>query len=113
MNTSYFAKNAKHPNAVAICAKSPVWYTGRKYTRVAPTWSIFSEWKKSGDSALYTKRFNEEVLANLDPLKVYNELGADSILLCYETPDKFCHRHIVAGWLTSSLHHLGIVVTEL
>ena len=23
MNTSYFAKSAKHPNAVAICAKVP------------------------------------------------------------------------------------------
>lgn len=102
MNTSYFAKNAKHPNAVAICAKVPDWFTGRQYKKLAPSWDIFNEWKKTGDDVLYTKRFNLEILDKLDPVQVVKELGMNAVLLCYESSEKFCHRHIVAAWITIS-----------
>lgn len=52
--------------------------------------------------------YGEQLLA-LDPHQVVDELhtltaGADPILLCYETPSKFCHRRLVAQWLEQSLN---------
>ena len=38
------------------------------------------------------------VLSKLDPQKVYSDL-ANSILLCYEDNNEFCHRHIVSAWI--------------
>ena len=40
----------------------------------------------------------EQVLKDLDPLKVYRDLDY-TFLLCYEDNDEFCHRHIVAEWI--------------
>ena len=113
MNTSYFAKSAKNPNAVAICAQVPGWFTGKQYKKLAPTWDIFNEWKKTGSNEIYTKRYKWAILDQLNPQEVYDELGANAVLLCYEAPNKFCHRHLVAQWLTDSLRKHGIVVTEL
>ena len=45
-----------------------------------------------------------------DPKEVYKDLGKDAVILCYETSDKFCHRHIVAKWLSESL---GINIQEI
>lgn len=33
----------------------------------------------------------------------------DIVLLCYEKPGRFCHRHILAAWLTDTL---GLEVSE-
>ena len=113
MNTSYFAKNAKHPNAVAISLIVPEWFKGRQYRKLAPSWDIFNNWKKNGSDALYTKQYKWEILGTLDPLVVYEELGPNAVMLCYEGKGKFCHRHIVAEWLNEALRKQGIVVTEL
>lgn len=110
MNTSYFAKSSKHPNAVSIAGKAPEWYTGRQYKKLAPTFRIFIKYKNDGDEEYYTEHFYKEVLEKLDPQRVLEELGTHAILLCYETPDKFCHRKIVAKWL---LDKTGTIITEL
>ena len=57
------------------------------------------KYKDDGDEDFYTARYQEEVLSFLDPKKVVKDLGPESILLCWERPDRFCHRHIVAEWL--------------
>ena len=113
MFTSYFAKSAEASNTVAICAKVPDWYKGPHYRQVAPSYSIFAEYKKTGDSDLYTGRFYAEVLHKLNASEVYHDLwrlADDPILLCYEKPSEFCHRHLVANWLTEEL---GIIINEL
>lgn len=110
MHTSYYAKSAKHPNAVSIAGRCPAWYLGRQYKKLAPTLAIFKKYKEDGDEKYYTEHYYKEVLSKLDPKKVYETLGENSILLCYETPDKFCHRHLVAQWL---MDQLGITITEV
>jgi len=40
----------------------------------------------------------------LDAKKVYEELGEDSILLCWEKSGDFCHRRLVAEWLEKELN---------
>jgi uncharacterized protein (DUF488 family) len=49
------------------------------------------------------------ILAGLDPQVVFDELGADSILLCWEKFNECCHRRMVAEWLES---RLSIEITE-
>lgn len=108
--TSYFAKLNKLPPDVvpiSICGKAPAWYNGLQYKKLAPKYSFFSEWKKNGDNNYYIKHFNDEVLSTLSPQTVYNELlklsgGKDIALICYEKPADFCHRHLVAEWLTTN-----------
>lgn len=111
--TSYFAKLSKLPaniTPIAICGKSPEWYKGIQYKKLAPKWSFFSIWKETHDNEYYIKHFNEEVLNPLNANDVVNELyslagknqDADIVLICYEKPGDFCHRHLVADWLTSN-----------
>lgn len=102
MQTSYFAISHNIPNAVSIAAKSPEFFNGKEFLPLAPTWEIYSEYKKTKDRHIYTARFVEEILLPLDPHQLYEELQY-SILLCWEAPNKFCHRRIVAQWLEDSL----------
>jgi len=110
MYTSYFAISNTHPNAVSIAGRAPEWYHGREYKKLAPTLSIFKKYKADGDTLYYTEHYYKEVLQKLDPKKVFEELGPHAVLLCYETPGKFCHRHLVAKWLSDEL---GVEVLEL
>jgi len=110
MKTSYFAKSANNPNAVAIVAFPPKWFKGRVYSKLAPKPWFLKKYKEDSDQEFYIKHFYIEVLDRLDPKKTYEELGKEAILLCYEAPGKFCHRHLVAAWLKEKL---GIEVEEL
>jgi uncharacterized protein (DUF488 family) len=110
MLTSYFAKSANHPNAVSIAGKTPSWYHGREYKKLAPKYAFFKKYKEDGDQSYYIEHYYKEVLNKLDPEKVLKELGANALLLCYETPEKFCHRHLVAQWFKDTL---GIFIAEI
>lgn len=111
MNTSYFAKNAKNLNAISIAGKSPDWYTGREYKALAPKYEWWIKWKTEGLSEQwYIEQYYKTVLRHLNPQQVYNELGENAILLCWEGPDKFCHRHLIAKWFKATL---GIEVKEI
>lgn len=128
--TSYFGKLKSLPKSIipiSICAKTPEWYKGPQYKKLAPKYDFFMEWKKNQDNNYYVKCFNEQVLSNLEPFHVYknlydiaqdfvaslpeddtrkklHEIGTPYCvaLICYEKPEDFCHRHLVADWLTSS-----------
>jgi len=109
MNTSNYLKNGNHPNAVSIAGRAPDWYKGKQYKKLAPKYFFFKKFKdewdeKYGDEEYYIEQYNKEVLSKLDPMKVYEELGGDAVLLCWEKPGEFCHRHIVAKWLSKELH---------
>jgi uncharacterized protein (DUF488 family) len=56
----------------------------------------------------YTKRFNRQLDA-LHFSDVIKYLHDGDVLLCYEAPNQFCHRHLVAAWLRKH----GITVEEL
>ena len=111
MNTSYYAKNANHPNAVSIAGRAPDWYKGKEYKKLAPKYWFFQKYKEDGDDEFYFEAYHDEVLLELDPQEVYDELGGDdAVMLCWESSEKFCHRHIVANWLEDAL---GIKIGEL
>jgi uncharacterized protein YeaO (DUF488 family) len=105
--TSYFAKLKKLPTniiPIAICGKSPEWYKGLQYKVLAPRYWFFREWKKTHDNDFYIENFNKEILSLLDPHEIVKKLkqianSDDIALICYEKPEDFCHRHLVAEWL--------------
>lgn len=125
MYTGYFAKIKTYEKAglipIAICGGIPNWYKGLWYKKLAPKWSFFNEWKNGtehkGDNDYYIHHFNNEVLDKLsvslvveDLQKIANTKDTDKIILmCYEKPGDFCHRHLVADWLTKN----GLKTIEL
>lgn len=107
--TSYYA-NRNLYNAplglrlIGISLKIPVWFKGSAFRNLAPTPEILN----IKDSRIYTRRYRDVVLSRLDPVRVYKILD-NSVLLCWESPEKFCHRHLVAQWLEEAT---GNKVTE-
>jgi hypothetical protein len=103
MFTSYFGfkKWGYNPNVVAICRYIPKWYTGRTYSSLAPSKDLLMKWRMHKDEDEYEAIYYRETLSKLNPLIVYEDLK-DSILLCYEPPEEFCHRHLVAQWLNEN-----------
>lgn len=103
MKTSSYFKEGTNKNAVSIAGKAPDWYKGREYKKLAPKYGFFKKYKEDGDIDAYTESYYAEVLDELDPKEVYEELGEDAVLLCWEPYNKFCHRFLVAEWLKKEL----------
>lgn len=105
--TSYFAKLRSIPGdivPVSISLQVPVWYTGLCYRKLAPTPAILGSYHRNSNIELYMYEYLHEVLNQLDPKQVISDLenltGTDTFaLLCYESPEKFCHRILVSLWL--------------
>lgn len=75
------------------------------YLKLAPLESFFRVWRNNPtnlsekeNNEYYIREYYHNVLEKLDPSEVYKEID-NSILLCYEENNAFCHRHIVAAWL--------------
>ena len=99
----------RFPNAVSI-ARSSHWFKGRRYPQLSPSRDLFTRYLANMvNETEYAIEYYSETLDNLDPVIVFEELGSDAVLLCWETPDKFCHRRLVASWLVKEL---GIDVPE-
>lgn len=106
--TSYFSNVRNLPNniiPIAICGKIKFSWQYPTYKKLAPRWSFFSKWLENKDNEYYREHFFKEVLEPLNPDQVVKELekisgGKDVALICYESPEKFCHRHLVAEWLS-------------
>ena len=110
----------------SIAGYSPEWFfddeKNFKYSNLVPRkewWQVwhskFHDNLQSDESkAWYEEKYRETVLSKLDPEKVKRELlelseHYDVCLLCYETPEKFCHRHIVQKWFNEN----GVECCEL
>ncbi|ASM66399.1 DUF488 family protein, N3 subclade [Bacteroides caccae] len=113
--TSYFGNNRKLKEAgvkiICVAIGRPRFISGvPQMVNVAPTRYMISA-ACSHDEYL---RLYDEILANQDAYKVIEQIeslseGKDVALCCYEKPGDFCHRHILAKWLTENT---GIKITE-
>lgn len=127
ISTSYFSNmnNVMEQNTwfVSIAGKSPNFYSElantyaeyKIYKPLAPKYEWWKEWHDGNlTDEQYVEKYKETVLSKLDAQKVFNDLTNDNrkdiVLLCWEGRGKFCHRHIVADWLSNEL---GIEVNEL
>lgn len=110
--TSYFANPyLKHvsPNTclISITRFPPKNWTGPQFQTLAPSPELLKHVKSTHDHEYYTQVFNSQ-LSILDHQMILDQIGSISnnsqivILLCYETPQDFCHRHLVSQWLNSN-----------
>jgi uncharacterized protein YeaO (DUF488 family) len=114
--TSYFAFIPKLPPDVlkmSVALITPEWAkVDGCLPYLNPTEKLLRE-AKSGKipSDEYTKKYRDEILAKLSPIKVYNELlkiledsgKKDLALLCYEKPGDVCHRRFIAEWFEDAV----------
>ena len=118
-HTGYFSKIQKYEECglvpIGIAARLPEGLRNIHHMpELGPSWSIFSEYQKTHDTEVYTRRFTEEILGKLNPDQIMTNIllfvkGTNKlpILLCYENPNAFCHRHIVAKWLNTHFDFNG------
>lgn len=109
MHTSYFGLfHHRHDlRLVSIALRPPRWFQGRRYPALNPPPDMLHHNLSDEE---WAEQYHKRVLSQLNPRKVYEELGPDAILLCWEEPGAFCHRRLVAEWLE---RNLGIKVPEL
>ncbi len=111
--TSYFGNWRNWPKdlkPLAICRYLPNMSKQiEQELRLAPPDALLKKYK-SGEfnQADYEKAYLK-LLDGYDPEVVAQVLDG-TILICYEKPPAFCHRHIVAKWLTD---RTNTVVTEV
>ena len=111
--TSYFANWQKLRAAgvvmISVAAIPPKWFTGQQLNHAAPKWSPVHE-----SNVAFEWRYREETLRRINPSMFIESLerfsgGRDVALCCWEKPDSFCHRHILAEWLTKKT---GVEIKE-
>ena len=110
--TSYFGnlKNLEKNNIVpiGICCYPPKWFKGPNLLSIAPTPDILINCKSNHQE--YIKRFKNEIISlQNDPKEFVKRItfiseGKDLALCCFEKPNEFCHRHLVAEWLNETLN---------
>ena len=118
MKTSYYFSNRiREPdlNLVGVSCSYPdklPWLQGmRIYKPLCPGWSLVKNFKQDKISQCnYIEIYQRDVLDKLDPGKVFQALGENAVILCWERPKKFCHRRLIADWFYD---HLQIKVNEL
>lgn len=107
--TSYYGNIKNIPDniyKIAISLKIPFGMNLYNCKELCPTLEILSSYKDGIiDENGYEKLFNEN-LNKLNPFLLIKKLysiagGNDIVLLCYEKPNDFCHRHLVTNWLNS------------
>lgn len=111
--TSYFAKIKSLPDKfvpISIALKTPEGINIEKYKKLMPSYDILNNYRINKNKTEYVRRYNHEILENLNPHEVVKDLlgitgGKTIVLICYEAPDSFCHRHLVADWLEENGYH--------
>lgn len=122
--TSYFGnkKVINNPSIfpVSIALHPPKDFIGKSYRDLAPLPGTLRDWKRDHSIANYERDYYI-LLSNLNQKDVVDRLMVlsgnfnnlnylpDIVLLCYERPGEFCHRHLVAEWLRND----GYEVEEL
>lgn len=105
--TSYFANQKAFSKegfiAISIARYSPKWFFGPKMLNVAPTSFMLS----SACNHTEYLRLYAAILSKLDAKQVVEDIrqisqGKDVCLCCFERPEDFCHRHLLADWLTKN-----------
>ena len=112
--TSYFGNSRKLHEAgikiICVAIGRPRFIKAPQMLNVCPTrYMVSGPCSKEEYLRLY-----DQILAKQDAHQVVNQIemlseGQDVALCCYEKPGDFCHRHILAKWITDNT---GIEVNE-
>ena len=112
MFTSYYARDANHPNAYCISAWPPKWADGIACLQwLAPSHKLITQILRDEVTIeQYESLYLEEMQQKGSAEYIYSLIPDGAILLCYERPGESCHRRVLADWLTEEL---GVDIPEL
>ena len=120
--TSYYGNSKKYLGFVNFFRLGISYYVfegacDRHIMGLAPTRRLLADYK---DGKISEEEYTKEYIKYLDELKengflekfvnYYNNHSMDVVLLCYEAPGKFCHRHLLANYLNQ---HFNTNIKEL
>ncbi len=122
IKTGYFSQQKKYEELgylpISISRIAPKWYDGYSAIELSPSAELLYDYKhNSMNVAQYTKEYFGEldkrvVDVYLQQWKklVEKHKAKGVVLLCYEKPTDFCHRHLLADFLNKEY---SMSVTEL
>ena len=108
--TSYYANHRKYKGMyrIAISRIYPINSCDLCIIKLAPSHDLLRDYKANISSQEdYTTRYiaQLDVLYNSGKLDLFvnkiKSIESDIVLLCYEKPSDFCHRHILAEYLNN------------
>ena len=94
--TSYFSKY-KGTQGVSVANKTPDWVSCDRCKELMPPWSLVQSYK---DGGITWKEFRKAYIKQLKKLDVedFHRRLNGKVLLCWESTEKHCHRHILREW---------------
>lgn len=114
--TGYYAQMKKYWKLgivpVSIAYLTPQWYDGEVCFELAPSRQLLKKWKQD---EITEDEYKEQYIHQLDNdvqwskvLKKLKQISAkykdaDLVLCCYEKPEDFCHRHILAEYFRTEM----------
>ena len=114
MFTSYFANWRQYPTteyqSIGIVRKVPDYFHYFNIPKLAPPKKM-ARYLEDTMRIAYREYLDNELSAKRVCIEIAQLCGDKiPVLLCYERPHEFCHRHILREWLTET--H-GVNITEL
>lgn len=100
--TGNYSLWGKEPLAYGITGVLPAWLPDIHHLpRLSPTWNMVSQYKRTKITERQFTEMYYKLLEQrkLDAQQVADSLPSGAILCCYERPEEFCHRHLLADWL--------------
>lgn len=131
--TSYFAKSKEIVSVglvpISIALQTPAWFNGLSVGILKPSLNIIKQYKTDKNIDSYEKSYHKLLIdrcgdnGNNIPylIEIIKSSTTDAInryknncrfnglcFMCYESSEKFCHRHLLAKWLKMQ----GFTVSE-
>lgn len=116
IRTGYFAHTKKYESlgykCINIARIKPKWFIGDSLLELAPSLDLLERYKSG---TITEEQYESEYLQHLERIdihKLFDRFSEDAklVLLCYEKSSSFCHRHILAKYLSKSW---GMSISEL
>jgi len=108
--TGYFARDKEYRErgytTISISQFPPKYYQGLEWKTVAPSAWLLQKFKNHEiDHIEYEAIYISELESKKDKIlaELRNYAEGDFVLLCYEKPGSFCHRHLFARWISELL----------
>lgn len=112
--TTYFSRVRALPETIvpiSIALWPPQGWNYPCIAFLAPPRSLLTKYRADNDWNAYVDKYQSSVLDKYKPEAVVQHImeltgGKDAALVCYERPEKDCHRHLVADWLQKAGYHI-------
>lgn len=116
--TSYFAKVMHHPDVksgklepINIATKQPNGFNLYTDNILLPHRFLVASYKTGViTESVYRLKYIQLLETRIPDINIINTLLTNTVLVCWEAPDKFCHRRVFADWY---MQKTGYIIPEL